>query len=220
MRDPVQLLRRQARRRHRARSPRRSRRSRSSCGCRISSRTNTPTSSAARATSRTKRTRCSASAAPRATSIRVFRPCFELECRALKRVRDEMGLTNVQVMVPFVRTLERSASRSSSCWRRTASSAARTACKIIMMCELPSNALLADEFLEYLRRLLDRLERHDAAHARPRSRFGDRREAVRRARRAGEEAAADGDRGLPASRASTSASAARARPIIRTSRAG
>ena len=49
-----------------------------------------------------------------------FRPCFELECRALKRVREEMGLTNVQIMVPFVRTREGSASRSRSCSRRTA----------------------------------------------------------------------------------------------------
>ena len=57
---------------------------------------------------------------------KAFRPCFELECRALKRVREEMGLTNVQVMVPFVRTLPRRR-RSRSCWPTTASSAATTA---------------------------------------------------------------------------------------------
>ena len=51
---------------------------------------------------------------------KVFRPCFELECRALKRVRDEMGLTNVQVMVPFVRTAEPRRRPSRSCWPTTA----------------------------------------------------------------------------------------------------
>ena len=55
-----------------------------------------------------------------------FRPCFELECRALKRVRDEMGLTNVWIMVPFVRTLEGGRAGRRRCWPRTASSAART----------------------------------------------------------------------------------------------
>ena len=56
-----------------------------------------------------------------------FRPCFELECRALKRVREQMGLTNVWVMVPFVRTLREARTGRRACWRPTASSAARTA---------------------------------------------------------------------------------------------
>ena len=51
---------------------------------------------------------------------RVFRDCFELECAAMRKVRDELGLTNVELMVPFVRTLRRSASRCSRCSRRTA----------------------------------------------------------------------------------------------------
>jgi len=77
-----------------------------------------------------------------------FRPCFELECRALRRVRDDMGLTNVQVMVPFVRTVDEG--------RRVVELLAGNGLrrgvdglKIIMMCELPTNALLAREFLEH-----------------------------------------------------------------------
>src|SRR6267154_6849502 len=79
---------------------------------------------------------------------KVFRPCFELECRALKRVRDEMGLTNVQVMVPFVRTL----SEAKAVTELLADNGLRrgeNGLKHIMMCELPTNALLADRFLEF-----------------------------------------------------------------------
>ena len=77
-----------------------------------------------------------------------FREAFAMECEALKRVRGEMGLTNVQVMVPFVRTLGQA--------RRVTELLAEQGLKrgvdgllIIMMCEVPSNAILADEFLEY-----------------------------------------------------------------------
>jgi pyruvate, water dikinase len=77
-----------------------------------------------------------------------FRPCFELECRALKKVRGEMGLTNVQIMVPFVRTLTEAAQvvelLSQNGLRR-----GTDGLKVIMMCELPSNAVLAEEFLEH-----------------------------------------------------------------------
>ena len=59
-----------------------------------------------RSTSRARKIPCSGFAAPPVMSIRAFRPCFELECRALKYVRDEMGLNNVWIMVPFVRTIE------------------------------------------------------------------------------------------------------------------
>jgi pyruvate,water dikinase len=77
-----------------------------------------------------------------------FRPCFELECRALKRVRETMGLTNVQVMVPFVRSVAEAREvtqllAANGLGRGTAD------LKLIMMCELPTNALLADEYLEY-----------------------------------------------------------------------
>ncbi|WP_293370738.1 phosphoenolpyruvate synthase [Nevskia sp.] len=77
-----------------------------------------------------------------------FRPCFDLECKALKYVRDEMGLTNVQVMVPFVRTLAEAKGVSDIL---AANGMARgvNGLKLIMMCELPSNAVMADEFLEY-----------------------------------------------------------------------
>ncbi len=77
-----------------------------------------------------------------------FRPCFELECRAIKRVREQMGLTNVQVMIPFVRTLSEAeqviALLAANGLRR-----GENGLKVIMMCELPSNALLAERFLEH-----------------------------------------------------------------------
>jgi pyruvate, water dikinase len=79
---------------------------------------------------------------------KVFRPCFELECRALKRVRDEMGLTNVQVMVPFVRTV----GEAKAVTELLAENGLRrgdNGLKHIMMCELPTNALLAERYLEY-----------------------------------------------------------------------
>jgi len=77
-----------------------------------------------------------------------FRPCFELECQALLHVRNEMGLTNVQVMVPFVRTL---AEAREVTQLLAANGLARGAngLKVIMMCELPTNALLAEKYLEY-----------------------------------------------------------------------
>jgi pyruvate,water dikinase len=79
---------------------------------------------------------------------KVFRPCFELECRALKRVRDEMGLTNVQVMVPFVRTLTE-AKAVTQLLTENGLGRGENGLKHIMMCELPTNALLADRYLEY-----------------------------------------------------------------------
>ena len=77
-----------------------------------------------------------------------FRPCFELECRALKRVREEMGLDNVEVMVPFVRTTEE-AREVVELLATNGLKRGDRGLKIIMMCELPANALLADEFLEH-----------------------------------------------------------------------
>jgi pyruvate,water dikinase len=79
---------------------------------------------------------------------KVFRPCFELECRALKRVRDDMGLTNVQVMVPFVRTLLE-AKTVTDLLADNGLKRGSNGLKHIMMCELPTNALLADRYLEY-----------------------------------------------------------------------
>ena len=77
-----------------------------------------------------------------------FRDCFELECRALRKVRDEMGLTNVQVMIPFVRTLGE-AEQVVKILAENGLARGRNGLKLIMMCELPSNALLAEEFLQY-----------------------------------------------------------------------
>ncbi len=77
-----------------------------------------------------------------------FRPCFELECRALKRVREKMGLTNVQVMVPFVRTLKE-AEQVTQLLAANGLARGENGLKVIMMCELPTNALLADRYLEY-----------------------------------------------------------------------
>ena len=77
-----------------------------------------------------------------------FRPCFELECRALLRVREDMGLTNVQVMVPFVRTVKE-ARQVTQLLAANGLARGVNNLKIIMMCELPTNALLADEYLEY-----------------------------------------------------------------------
>jgi pyruvate,water dikinase len=77
-----------------------------------------------------------------------FRACFELECRALKRAREAMGLSNIQIMVPFVRTLK----EAREVTELLAANGLRRGIdglKVIMMCELPTNALLADRYLEY-----------------------------------------------------------------------
>ena len=77
-----------------------------------------------------------------------FRPCFELECRALRRVRNDMGLTNVQVMVPFVRSLAE-AREVTELLSHNGLARGDNGLKVIMMCELPTNALLADAYLEH-----------------------------------------------------------------------
>jgi len=77
-----------------------------------------------------------------------FRDCFELETRALKKVRNEMGLTNVEVMIPFVRTLDE-ASKVVELLKENGLERGRDGLRLIMMCEIPSNAILADQFLEY-----------------------------------------------------------------------
>jgi pyruvate,water dikinase len=77
-----------------------------------------------------------------------FRPCFDLECRAMKYVRDEMGLTNVQLMVPFVRTVAE-AEAVVKALAENGLQRGDNELKLIMMCELPSNAVLAEQFLEH-----------------------------------------------------------------------
>ena len=78
----------------------------------------------------------------------MFTPCFEMECMALRKVRDEMGFTNVQIMVPFVRTIDE-AKNVMELLAKNGLARGKNGLKIIMMCEIPSNAILADQFLEY-----------------------------------------------------------------------
>ncbi len=77
-----------------------------------------------------------------------FQDCFEMECRAIKRVREDMGLSNVEVMIPFVRTLNE-AKEVTSLLAQMGLARGENDLRVIMMCELPSNALLADQFLQY-----------------------------------------------------------------------
>jgi len=77
-----------------------------------------------------------------------FRPCFDLECEALKRVRNDMGLTNVQIMIPFVRTVQQ-AKDVIAVMAENGLERGKDGLKVIMMSELPTNALLADQYLEH-----------------------------------------------------------------------
>ncbi len=77
-----------------------------------------------------------------------FKPCFELECRALRRVRNDMGLTNVEVMVPFVRSVSE-ARRVTELLAENGLRRGENGLRLIMMCELPTNALLAHQYLQY-----------------------------------------------------------------------
>jgi pyruvate,water dikinase len=77
-----------------------------------------------------------------------FRGCFELECAALRKVRNELGLTNVELMVPFVRTV-REATEVVDLLKKNHLQRGENGLRIVMMCELPSNAVLAEEFLQH-----------------------------------------------------------------------
>lgn len=77
-----------------------------------------------------------------------FKECFAMECEALKKVRDEMGLTNVEIMIPFVRTL-REAKEVNDRLEEHGLKRGKNGLRLNMMCEIPSNAVLADQFLEY-----------------------------------------------------------------------
>jgi pyruvate,water dikinase len=77
-----------------------------------------------------------------------FQQCFDMECQALRRVREEMGLVNVHVMVPFVRTLAEARAVTTLLAERGLARGTQ-GLSVVMMCEIPSNALLADQFLEY-----------------------------------------------------------------------
>jgi pyruvate, water dikinase len=76
-----------------------------------------------------------------------FRECFELECAAMRKARDELGLSNIEIMVPFVRTLGE-ARRVIELLAQNGLERGRNGLRLVMMCELPSNAILAEQFLE------------------------------------------------------------------------
>jgi pyruvate,water dikinase len=77
-----------------------------------------------------------------------FAACFEMECAALRKVREELGLVNVEIMVPFVRTV-REAAGVLELLKRNRLERGQNGLRVVMMCELPSNAILAEEFLEH-----------------------------------------------------------------------
>jgi pyruvate,water dikinase len=77
-----------------------------------------------------------------------FAQAFEMECIAMKRVREEMGLTNVEIMVPFVRTLGQ-AEKVVNLLAKNGLKRGENGLRLIMMCEVPSNAVLAEQFLQY-----------------------------------------------------------------------
>src|SRR5712692_1039706 len=77
-----------------------------------------------------------------------FRDCFRLECEAMRKVRDTMGLTNVELMVPFVRTVDEG-QKVLAIMKEYGLERGKNGLRIVMMCEIPSNAILADEFLKH-----------------------------------------------------------------------
>lgn len=77
-----------------------------------------------------------------------FETCFEMECKAIRKAREEMGLSNIWVMVPFVRTVQQ-ARDVVDLLKQHGLESGKAGLKLIMMCEVPSNAVLADQFLEY-----------------------------------------------------------------------
>lgn len=77
-----------------------------------------------------------------------FRECFDMECQAMKYVRDVMGFTNVELMIPFVRTVDE-AKAVTEIMAANGLKRGDNSLRLIMMCEIPSNALIADQFLEY-----------------------------------------------------------------------
>ena len=194
----------------------RSRRTRSSCGCRTSSPTSTPTCVAGPAYEPDEENPMIGYRGASRYLSEEFADCFAMECEALRHVRDDMGLTNVWVMIPFVRTARGGAAASSTCSAEHGLERGKNDLKVVMMCEIPSNAVIADQFLEHfdgfsigsndMTQLTLGLDRDSALVA----------ERLRRARPGGAAHARAGHQGLQEGRASTSASAARAPPTTPT----
>jgi hypothetical protein len=113
-----------------------------------------------------------------------YRDGFALECRALKRVRDEIGLSNVVVMIPFCRT-PAEADRVLAALAENGLVRGVNGLKVYVMCEVPSNVVLTEAFRRAVRRLLHRQQRPDAARPGRRPGFGGARAALRRAGRGG-----------------------------------
>ena len=106
---------------------------------------------------------------------------FALECAALRRVRETMGLTNLKIMVPFCRR-EEEARRVIAAMARHGLKRGENGLEIFVMCEIPNNVIRIDAFAAAVRRLLHRLQRPDPADPGRRPRFRDRRLRFRRAR--------------------------------------
>ena len=145
-----------------------------------------------------------------------YRDGFALECRAMKKVRDEMGLKNVKLMVPFCRTVEEGR-RVIAEMDKHGLKRGEDGLEVYVMCEIPSNVILAERIRDDLRRLLDRLERPDATVLGRGSRLGDRGPRLRRAQPGRQDDDRPGDPRRQRPRAERSASAARPPAIIRNS---
>ena len=129
-----------------------------------------------------------------------FYDCFALECAAMKRVRDDMGFTNVELMVPFVRTLKE-AEGVMALLARNGLERGVNGLRVIMMCELPSNAILADRFLEHFDGFsIGSNDMTQLTLGVDRDSGGPIAADLRRTRRRGEGDAVDGDQGLPEAR--------------------
>ena len=125
-----------------------------------------------------------------------FAECFAMECEALRLVRDEMGLTNVKVMIPFVRTLDE-AEGVIDLLGQNGLRRGENDLQVVMMCEVPSNAVNADAFLDHFDGFSIGSNDLTQLTLGPRPRLGPGRRRLRRARPRGEEDADHGDRGLP-----------------------
>ncbi len=128
-----------------------------------------------------------------------FRDCFDLECEALSFVRNEMGLTNVKLMIPFVRTLDE-ASGVIDLLAENGLRRGENGLEVIMMCETAVQRAAGRRVPGLLRRLLHRLQRHDPADPGPGPGFRDRRGQLRRAQPRRQEAPEHGHQGLQGAR--------------------